>query len=102
MQLEETEDIPVEDPVDVLRGITAPFEKGIEAGEIGDGIEITRGLLGSEPTIQVGPDPDVVGIPGQLADVVGVIEDIPSVDPREPLMITHLALIEPVINQVGA
>ncbi len=34
--------------------------------------------------------------------VVGVIDDIPSVDPRDPLMITHLALIEPVINQAAS
>jgi hypothetical protein len=33
--------------------------------------------------------------------VVGVIDDIPSVEENEPVMITHLDLIRPVINQVA-
>ena len=34
--------------------------------------------------------------------VVGVIEDIPAVSAKEPLMITHSDLIEPVINQAAS
>lgn len=35
-------------------------------------------------------------------EVVGVIDDLPSVDENEPVMIAHRALIEPVINQAAA
>ena len=34
--------------------------------------------------------------------VVGLIEDIPSVGDKEPVMIAHVDLIEPVINQAAA
>jgi ABC-type lipoprotein release transport system permease subunit len=34
--------------------------------------------------------------------VVGVIDDIPSVSEKDPVMITHIDLIKPVINQAAA
>ena len=44
--------------------------------EIGDRVEIARGLLGAVAAVEIGADGGVAGVAGQLADMIDVIDEI--------------------------
>ena len=44
--------------------------------EVGNGIKIGGGLLASKSTVEVGTDSAVIGVARELADVIGVVEEV--------------------------
>ena len=76
--------------------------------QVGDGVEVARGLLGAVAAIKVGADGGVAGIPGELEDVDdverGVILKVEGLDWNCPQHITPRytdAEVRAVIAQYG-
>ena len=66
----------MEDFDDVVVAVATGFQDRGEQLQVGDGIEFLGRLLVSEAAVEVGADGDVIGVAGDLADVINMIDDI--------------------------
>ena len=80
MGSQEADEVSVEYLVDVGLGVASILQETFQAREVRDGVQILRGLFSSKSSIEIGANPHVIGIPGQLADVIGMIEHVIEYD----------------------
>ena len=67
-------EVAAHDALHVGGVVTALLEQSGQLGEVGDGFEIGRGLLGAKAAVEIGADAAVACGAGELADVVNVID----------------------------
>ena len=60
---------------DVGVGVASLAEEGSEGLEFFNGVQIGGALFGSKAAVQIAPDADVIGIAGDLTDMVDVADD---------------------------
>jgi len=65
----------VHDLTNIFLLVTPRSEHVRQVGQIGDGVEICRGLLAPKSAVQVRANAAVEGIAGDLADVIDVVND---------------------------
>ena len=63
------------DLCDVVFRIATGAEQIGDLLDVDDGVEVVRALLDTVAAVEIGPDRGVVGVAGDLADVVDVIGD---------------------------
>jgi hypothetical protein len=73
---QKADEVTVKNLLDIVGGIASIGQKPSYRLKVGDGIEIFRDLLSTEAAVEITPDPTVVRIACDLADVVYVIEDM--------------------------
>ena len=66
----------MEDTVDVRLRISAARQDGSQLLNVGDGPQVGRHLLGTEPAVGIGADAHMTNVPGQLANVVNVVSQV--------------------------
>lgn len=66
----------MEDGSHIRIAISALMQEGSQILEVGYGVEIFGTLLGSEASIKIASDGDVLGIARNLADVIDVVHCI--------------------------
>ena len=71
----------MQNPADLFGGIPAAFKNPLEGLQIGDAVEVHWSLFGSESSVEIAADSYVVGISGELTDVIDVIADVLDFDP---------------------
>jgi len=71
---QESQKIPVHDAFDIVAGVAAAGQHVGKFAEVGDGLEVGRALFAAETAVEVGADPDMAGVTGELADVVDVVD----------------------------
>ena len=71
---EQGQEVAVENTVDVRLRIAAARQDGPQLLNVGDGPQVGRHLLGAEPAVGIGADAHMTNVPGQLTDVVNVID----------------------------
>src|SRR5262245_27369526 len=64
------------DALHVGRGITARAQQSGNALEIGDALEVHRALFAAEASIEIGPEPAMTRVAGELADVIDVVHHL--------------------------
>jgi hypothetical protein len=72
---QEKEEVPAENPGEVVGAVAALREEVVELREVGDAVEVERRLLGAVAAVEIGADADVARVAGELADVVNVLAD---------------------------
>ena len=71
----------MQDLVDVFGGISPLLKKFSNPLQGGNGLDILGRLLGPKAPVKIRTDPHVIGIPGQLTDVIGMIEQVLKIQP---------------------
>jgi hypothetical protein len=79
---EEAEEVFAEDAGDVVLAVAAGAEEGGDFLEVGDRLEVERGLLGAEGAVEVAAEADVAGVADELAVVIDVIDESGEVELR--------------------
>ena len=84
MFLQEANEVAMQDLVDVFGGISPLLKKFSHPLQGGNGLDILGRLLGPKAPVKIRTDPHVIGIPGQLTDVIGMIEQALKIQPGSP------------------
>src|SRR5205823_6038013 len=72
---QKTDEIAARNQFDVGLLVSARGQHRRNAAEVCDRVEVGRGLLAAECAVEIGTDPGMTRVAGDLADVIDVIHD---------------------------